>query len=105
MADTTFLWHDYETFGANPRYDRPAQFAAIRTDAELNDEGNAFALAYFEGRKNESAYIEDYLDTFEAYETVYHVPDSWAAYDAIAPFIHEQYREWVAARRPKYILL
>jgi exodeoxyribonuclease-1 len=32
----TFLWHDYETFGANPMTDRPAQFAALRTDAELN---------------------------------------------------------------------
>lgn len=31
----TFLWHDYETFGVNPRYDRPAQFAAIRTDEHL----------------------------------------------------------------------
>lgn len=35
-ADFTFLWHDYETFGRDPRRDRPAQFAAIRTDAELN---------------------------------------------------------------------
>ncbi|MDD0837392.1 exodeoxyribonuclease I [Curvibacter sp. HBC61] len=35
----TFLWHDYETFGANTRRDRPAQFAAIRTDAELNEIG------------------------------------------------------------------
>ena len=33
----TFLWHDYETFGAVPRRDRPAQFAAIRTDAQLNE--------------------------------------------------------------------
>jgi len=32
----TFLWHDYETFGANPIADRPAQFAALRTDSELN---------------------------------------------------------------------
>lgn len=31
----TFLWHDYETFGADPRRDRPAQFAAQRTDANL----------------------------------------------------------------------
>ncbi|GGY88041.1 exodeoxyribonuclease I [Shewanella fodinae] len=29
-------WHDYETFGANPSRDRPAQFAGIRTDLELN---------------------------------------------------------------------
>jgi exodeoxyribonuclease-1 len=35
----TFLWHDYETFGAQPRRDRPAQFAAIRTDANLNELG------------------------------------------------------------------
>lgn len=41
MPDTphTFLWHDYETFGVNPRRDRPAQFAAIRTDAALNEIG------------------------------------------------------------------
>ena len=39
MAELTFLWHDYETFGANPRYDRPAQFAAIRTDMDLNEVG------------------------------------------------------------------
>jgi len=35
----TFLWHDYETFGANPRLDRPSQFGAIRTDADLNPIG------------------------------------------------------------------
>ena len=35
----TFLWHNYETFGAVPRRDRPAQFAAIRTDAQLNEIG------------------------------------------------------------------
>lgn len=35
----TFLWHDYETFGKNTRTARPAQFAAIRTDEELNEIG------------------------------------------------------------------
>ncbi|SFC50056.1 Exodeoxyribonuclease I subunit C [Marinospirillum celere] len=39
VQDTTFLWHDYETFGADPRRDRPCQFAAIRTDAEFNEIG------------------------------------------------------------------
>jgi exodeoxyribonuclease-1 len=39
MTDTTFFWHDYETFGIDPRRDRPAQFAGIRTDAELNEIG------------------------------------------------------------------
>ena len=40
----TFLWHDYETFGADPRRDRPAQFAAIRTDDELNEIGEPVEL-------------------------------------------------------------
>ena len=44
MSTPTFLWHDYETFGANPRRDRPAQFAAIRTDAELNEIGEPLML-------------------------------------------------------------
>jgi exodeoxyribonuclease-1 len=33
----SFFWHDYETFGRVPRRDRPAQFAGVRTDAELNE--------------------------------------------------------------------
>ena len=32
----SIFWHDYETFGANPASDRPAQFAGIRTDLDLN---------------------------------------------------------------------
>lgn len=44
MSTHTFLWHDYETFGANARRDRPAQFAAIRTDAELNEIGEPLML-------------------------------------------------------------
>ena len=44
MAAHTFLWHDYETFGVQPRRDRPAQFAAIRTDAELNEIGAPMML-------------------------------------------------------------
>lgn len=33
---TTWFWHDYETFGVNPRRDKPAQFAGIRTDTDFN---------------------------------------------------------------------
>ena len=44
MLPHTFLWHDYETFGSDPRRDRPAQFAAIRTDAELNEIGEPLML-------------------------------------------------------------
>ena len=44
MDSHTFLWHDYETFGLNTRRDRPAQFAGIRTDAELNEIGEPLML-------------------------------------------------------------
>ena len=39
MAAPTFFWHDYETFGRVPRRDRPAQFAGLRTDLDLNEVG------------------------------------------------------------------
>ncbi|MCY7296390.1 exodeoxyribonuclease I [Alteromonas sp. a30] len=35
----TFLWYDFETWGANPKKDHPSQFAAIRTDMDLNEIG------------------------------------------------------------------
>ncbi len=34
---TTLYWHDYETYGVDPRRDRPAQFAGLRTDEALNE--------------------------------------------------------------------
>ncbi len=36
MTDETFYWFDYETWGVSPSWDRPAQFAGIRTDKDLN---------------------------------------------------------------------
>lgn len=44
MASFSFYWHDYETFGRVPRRDRPAQFAGVRTDAELNEIGTPLML-------------------------------------------------------------
>lgn len=40
----TFYWHDYETWGADPRRDRAAQFAGIRTDAALNIIGQPLSV-------------------------------------------------------------
>ncbi|MCI5125539.1 MAG: exodeoxyribonuclease I, partial [Candidatus Electrothrix sp. AR5] len=40
----TLLWHDYETWGVDPRRDRPAQFAALRTDSELEEVGEPIML-------------------------------------------------------------
>lgn len=32
----SIYWHDYETFGVDPRRDRASQFAGVRTDENLN---------------------------------------------------------------------
>lgn len=40
----SFLWFDFETFGTNPATDWPSQFAAIRTDADLNEVGEPINL-------------------------------------------------------------
>ena len=44
MAAGSFYWYDYETFGADPRRDRPAQFAGLRTDADFNPVGAPLVL-------------------------------------------------------------
>lgn len=41
---TTLYWHDYETFGSDPRCDRPAQFAGLRTDEALNEIGDPLVI-------------------------------------------------------------
>lgn len=43
MGDT-FYWHDYETSGTDYRYDRPVQFAGIRTDWDLNEIGEPLVV-------------------------------------------------------------
>lgn len=40
----TYYWHDYETLFRNPRRCRPAQFAAVRTDEDLNVVGEEAVL-------------------------------------------------------------
>ncbi len=44
MSDSTFLWQDFETFGADPRRDRPAQFAALRSNEALEPIGEPIVL-------------------------------------------------------------
>jgi len=44
MAEQTLFWHDYETWGVDPRRDRAAQFAGIRTDLDLNIMGDPVML-------------------------------------------------------------
>lgn len=44
MTEATFFWHDYETTGIDPRRDRIAQFAGIRTTLALEQVGEPVNL-------------------------------------------------------------
>ena len=43
-VEPTLYWHDYETTGADPRRDRPVQFAGQRTDLRLEPVGGPTVL-------------------------------------------------------------
>ena len=38
-SQPSILWHDYESWGAQPQKDHPVQFAAVRTDLDFNPIG------------------------------------------------------------------
>ena len=40
----TLYWHDYETYGLDPKQDRPCQFAGLRTDENLEVIGEPLML-------------------------------------------------------------
>lgn len=44
MTEPTLYWHDFETWGANPNVDRPAQFAGVRTDLDLKVIGRPLTI-------------------------------------------------------------
>lgn len=44
VVPASLYWYDYETFGADPRRDRPAQFAGLRTDHDLNVIGEPLCI-------------------------------------------------------------
>ena len=44
INDYSFYWFDYETFGTHPAWDRPCQFAGIRTDMNLEQIGEPLKI-------------------------------------------------------------
>lgn len=71
---------------------------------DLTADGNAFAVAYYVGRSDDSRYLDDYLDEFDTTAAeLYRVEDTWEAYDRIADRIDDRFREWTDAGRPRFI--
>jgi hypothetical protein len=64
-------------------------------DDFLNNEGNAFARAYYET----DMYVDDYADVLgDDVPTLFHVEDDWANYARIKERLDRRYAEWKSGR-------
>lgn len=60
------------------------------TEDDLDEEGNAFADAYYR-----APYLQDYADVLARdLPSLYHVADTWENYDQIAPVITRAFEAW-----------
>ncbi len=61
------------------------------SDGDLNDEGNAFAIYYYES----NLYITDYEEALaKDLPSLYHIENTWDNYDKIAKLIDQRYEQW-----------
>ena len=68
------------------------------TDEDLNDEGNAFAKAYFDF--DTGSYLADYEQVLRAdVPTLYHVADTWENYDRLKPVLDRRFTQWKNTQR------
>ncbi len=66
----------------------------VLADDMLNDEGNQFAMYYF-NHDEDWKYINDYSNVFiDEGETLYHVQDTWENYFKLKEVIDNSYNFW-----------
>ncbi len=65
-------------------------------EKDLNPDGNAFAEWYYRDQAGERGlYFEDYKKTLaKGLPSFWHVADTWANYDKLAPVITRRYELW-----------
>ncbi len=69
------------------------------TDEDLNDEGNAFASAYYGVGGELRDYVRDYESTLgRGLPSVYHVSDTWEVFDRLEPVIARRFKAWRGKR-------
>lgn len=67
------------------------------TDDDLNDEGNAFAVDYFDLETGH--YTRDYEATLLSdVPNRYLVPDTWDSFDRLSPVLDRRLQQWRAQR-------
>ncbi len=66
------------------------------SERDLNPEGNAFAEHYYADQAGQRGpYFADYKKVLAAgLPSFWHVADTWANYDKLAPVITRRYQEW-----------
>jgi hypothetical protein len=65
-------------------------------ECDLNDEGNAFARYYYSQREGQRGrFFDDYKKALvKGLPSFWHVADTWANYDKLAPILTRRYEEW-----------
>ena len=66
------------------------------SERDLNPEGNAFAESYYADETGQrGAYFEDYKRVLtKGLPSFWHVADTWANYDKLAPLIDSRFAAW-----------
>lgn len=63
------------------------------TSGMLSAEGAAFTDAYYYG--DTRSFLDDYISTWpENYPSLVHAPDSWSAYERLAPKMDRRLSDW-----------
>jgi len=76
-------------------------------DEDLNEEGAAFTLAYYQPEdsafsKQFGEYMQDYCDVFNTwaasqgfeYPSIYHVENTWQNFDRLKPILDKRLQQW-----------
>jgi hypothetical protein len=73
-------------------------------EKDLNPEGNQFAEWYYRDEAGErGAYFEDYKKVLvKGLPSFWHVADTWANYDQLAPVITRRFEDWKNPPRKKW---
>jgi hypothetical protein len=63
------------------------------TGEDLNDEGNAFATAYYDTQVG--MFLKDYEATVgRGLPSLYHVPDTWETFEKLQPVFGRRLADW-----------
>ncbi|NKF23781.1 DUF7832 domain-containing protein [Solimonas marina] len=85
------------------RRETPGQFLCRACDEkfieeDLNDEGRAFAQAYFDF--DSGRYMLDYENVLSReLPSLYHVPDTWETYASLKPILDQRLADWRTQQR------